>query len=62
MSVIPTKEDVLRHVQTMLENLFVVAKMDTLLQAMATHVMVWTDLSTSVIFCKIISYTYILVL
>ena len=36
-------EDVLRHVQTMLDHLSVVAKMDTLFQAMDTHAMVCTD-------------------
>ena len=34
MSVLPATEDVPRHVQTLLDHLSVVAKVDTLLQAM----------------------------
>ena len=51
MNVLLTMEAVLRHVQTLLDHLFVVAKVDTLLLAMDSHVMVWTDSSTSIIFC-----------
>ena len=43
MSVLPTTGDVLRHVQTLLHHLFVVAKVDTLLLAMDFHAMVCTD-------------------
>ena len=43
MSVLPTMEDVLRHVQTLLHHSFVVVKVDTLLLAMDSHAMVCTD-------------------
>ena len=40
---LPTMEDVLRHVQTLLDRLSVVVKVDTLLLAMDSHAMVCTD-------------------
>ena len=40
MSVLPETEDVLRYVQTMLDRLSVVVKVDTLLQTMISHAMV----------------------
>ena len=43
MSVLLTTEDVLTHVQTMLDHLSVVAKMDTRLLEMVSHAMVCTD-------------------
>ena len=56
MSVIPTKEDVLTHVQTMLDHLSVVAEMDTLLQAMDTHAMViCTDFTIK---CHYLGHSY----
>ena len=59
MSVLLTTEDVLRHVKTMLELFPVVVKVDTLVQAMDMHAMVWTDLNTIVI-CKITLYSHII--
>ena len=44
MSVLPTMEDVLRHVQTLLDHLFVVAMVDTLLQSMECHAMVYEQI------------------
>ena len=46
MSVLPTMEAVLRHVQTLLDHLSVIAKVDTLLLAMDSHAMVCTDYAT----------------
>ena len=43
MSVLLTTEDVLTHVQTMLDHLSVFAKVDTRLLAMDSHAMVCTD-------------------
>ena len=44
MSVLPTMEDVLRHVQILLDHLSVVAKVDTLLQSMECHAMVYEQI------------------
>ena len=43
MSVLLTMEDVLRHVQTMLDHSSVIVKLDTLLLAMDSHATVSTD-------------------